>query len=420
MSRHVNVTALSGAMALVILGTGCGGAAAVAPAAKVTVLRGAAAREPTVSEAPYGAADTQFGLRVLASLCRANPGGNVVISPASLASSLGMAYLGARGATARDMASVLRPPATGQALLAGLAGRSRALARLSGPGVTLTQANEVWANPGMPPVRSFLNAVATGYGAGLRQVPLARDPAQAASAINAAIAAGTGGHITHLLSAGMLDDIAWVLTDAMYLDARWEQPFKRASTHGGTFRAPSGPVPASFMSGGGYDSSGADGWQAVALPYRGGKLEMLALLPPTGQTGCPDLAPPALRALTGGLTAADGGTTVDLPKVSLQTSTNMIPALTGLGMGQAFSQSADFAGLSPGAGPIGLVQQAATLRVAEGGTVASAATATGIQPLDARTPTPPIVFDRPYLLLVRDTATGEPLFLARVANPASP
>jgi len=30
-----------------------------------------------------------------------------------------------------------------------------------------------------------------------------------------------------------------------------------------------------------------------------------------------------------------------------------------------------------------------------------------------------VVFDRPYLLLVTDTATGEPLFLARVAHPAA-
>jgi hypothetical protein len=29
------------------------------------------------------------------------------------------------------------------------------------------------------------------------------------------------------------------------------------------------------------------------------------------------------------------------------------------------------------------------------------------------------VFNRPYLLLVIDTATGEPLFLARVASPAA-
>jgi hypothetical protein len=30
-----------------------------------------------------------------------------------------------------------------------------------------------------------------------------------------------------------------------------------------------------------------------------------------------------------------------------------------------------------------------------------------------------ITFNRPYLLLVRAKATGEPLFLAEVANPAA-
>jgi len=29
-----------------------------------------------------------------------------------------------------------------------------------------------------------------------------------------------------------------------------------------------------------------------------------------------------------------------------------------------------------------------------------------------------VVFDRPYLLLVSDTGTSEPLFLARVADPS--
>jgi hypothetical protein len=31
----------------------------------------------------------------------------------------------------------------------------------------------------------------------------------------------------------------------------------------------------------------------------------------------------------------------------------------------------------------------------------------------------PVTFDRPYLMLVTDAATGEPLFLARVADPAA-
>ena len=61
---------------------------------------------------------------------------------------------------------------------------------------------------------------------------------------------------------------------------------------------------------------------------------------------------------------------------------------------------------------------AATLTVAEKGTVGSAATGVGIAPTAISAPLTRIAFDRPYLLLVTDTQTGEPLFLARVADPA--
>ncbi len=51
------------------------------------------------------------------------------------------------------------------------------------------------------------------------------------------------------------------------------------------------------------------------------------------------------------------------------------------------------------------------------GTVAAAATGVGVGVAIAL-PHRDVVFDRPYLLLVRDTVTGEPLFLARVADPS--
>jgi serine protease inhibitor len=41
-------------------------------------------------------------------------------------------------------------------------------------------------------------------------------------------------------------------------------------------------------------------------------------------------------------------------------------------------------------------------------------------PTAARVQPPRVVFDRPYLMLVTAKASGEPLFLARVANPAVP
>jgi serpin B len=59
--------------------------------------------------------------------------------------------------------------------------------------------------------------------------------------------------------------------------------------------------------------------------------------------------------------------------------------------------------------------------VGEKGTTGSAATAVGIMPSMAVVTTGrQISFDRPYLMLVTGTATGEPLFLARVADPTAP
>lgn len=93
--------------------------------------------------------------------------------------------------------------------------------------------------------------------------------------------------------------------------------------------------------------------------------------------------------------------------------------LAALGMGIAFGPQADFSGISPQACCIGFVQHAATLAVGEKGTTASAATAVGVLPVTAQAPEPVLRFDRPYLLLIRDSMTGEPLMLAWVANPAS-
>jgi serine protease inhibitor len=155
---------------------------------------------------------------------------------------------------------------------------------------------------------------------------------------------------------------------------------------------------------------------------------MTALLPESGSGGCPALSAATLGSITSALTGrasyrpagTSGLVPIALPKVSLHSSASLDNLLASLGMGIAFTGDANFSGLSPSACCIGLVEHAATLAVAEKGTVASAATAVGLQPTAVSVPLGRIVFDRPYLLLVTATGTGEPLFLARVANPTAP
>ena len=136
--------------------------------------------------------------------CAQNPGQNLVFSPSTLASALGLAYLGARGATATAMARVLRParaPPGPRSRPSCRPGRRR-LASLDGPGVTLAASDQVWADPTLTTLRSYLNAVATGYDAGVAQAPFSADPAKAAAEINQAISAATRGHISQLVNAG--------------------------------------------------------------------------------------------------------------------------------------------------------------------------------------------------------------------------
>jgi serpin B len=418
MSKTAGVTAAL--LAAGVLAAGCGTAT---PGPQPSgVIRGVALHEPPVSPRPYGAADTAFGMNLLAAWCQADPHDNLVLSPASLATGLGMAYLGARGATAQDMAKVLHlPAAAGQRLEAGLQARSAALRGLDGPGVTVADSDQVWADPSLRTNSSYLNAVATGYDAGIRHVPLMHRPGQAAREINDAIAAATRGHITGLLSPDALDGMGWVLTDALYLHAAWARPFSAAQTSTGEFTSATGTrVGAKYMQGGPFRVARADGWTAASLPYRGGKLAMLALLPPGGSAACPTASPATMSALTTKLTGRAAVTEqIALPRVSLNSQLSLNDLLSKLGMGRAFGSGADFAGLSPQACCIGLVEHAATLKVGEKGTVATAATAVGVEPTAMRVPQARLWFSRPYLLMVTDKATGEPLFLARVTDPAA-
>jgi serine protease inhibitor len=414
---------------------GCGStpAPATRTAVDAAIVRGVATTEPAADPRPLAAADTGFGLDVMRAWCAQNPDQNLVFSPSTLASALGLAYLGARGATASAMARVLDlPDGTSRAALeAELQARTKALGRLDGPGVTLAASDQVWADPTLTTLRSYLNAAATGYNAGVAQAPFGADPAKAAAEINQAISAATRGHISQLVSPGMVADVGWVLTSALYLDAKWATPFEPSRTGPAPFTTAGGkPLTATFMNGDGFGYATADGWQGVSLPYQGDTLTMTALLPPGGAGSCALPSTASLSAITRSLDGSDAGAgatlaDVSLPKVSLDTggaTGDMKPTLEQLGMGAAFGGTqVNFTGLSPQAGSIGFVQQAATLQVGEKGTVGAAAAAVGITATDgmAGGRVINVTFNRPYLLLITAKATGEPLFLAEVDNPTA-
>jgi serpin B len=108
---------------------------------------------------------------------------------------------------------------------------------------------------------------------------------------------------------------------------------------------------------------------------------------------------------------------VQLPRFSLRTRLDLQPLLAKLGVTDLFDESkADFSGIAPVPGLfVGAFVHEAWVKVDEEGTEAAAATGAvvGLRSVDF-----PIVFDRPFVFMIRDALTGAVLFTGRVMDPS--
>jgi serpin B len=163
------------------------------------------------------------------------------------------------------------------------------------------------------------------------------------------------------------------------------------------------------------------------MPYEGGASAVLIL--PREVEG--------LKPLVAALGTAEGAESLDamlgkaesvrvnvsMPKFTIEGKASVAGQLKSLGVQRAFSESAEFPLISPTALMIADVLHAAKMIVDEEGTEAAAATAVVMAPASAMPmPEPdPVEFraDRPFLMIIRDEATGVWFFVARVEDPRS-
>jgi len=113
---------------------------------------------------------------------------------------------------------------------------------------------------------------------------------------------------------------------------------------------------------------------------------------------------------------------LSMPRFRLESAFDLIPTLKRLGVAEAFSERADFSGITEAERlRISAVAHKAYVDVDEQGTEAAAATAVVFQRLAAVLTPPPVtmIVDRPFLFAIIHTPTGLPLFLGQVTHPRS-
>ena len=418
MTQGVSSRGRRAGRALVVLGAAAFGLSGCGSASPPVEHRGdiVTPAHGELTAADVGTAQTAFGLDLLHAVCAHSPGENLVLSPTSAAEALGLIYPAAGGTAAEDLGILLHLPQWSPELEAAAADHTVALASLAHEGPTsgpdlrdsLRLSNRIWTAPGVEPVQAYLDAAATAFGAAVYSVDFPGDPQGATDQINDAVREDTAGLIDGLFDEPLSAGTRVVLTDALHLQARWSVPFR--DTAPTPFDAPVGLVSVEMMTGALGVGHAAAGWQAVDLSYREETLSATAILPPVGTDPCA-IDSEALGALAD---AEPHEVDVALPRVTIEQTHRLLDPLRELGL----PVDGDFSGFGEEGLVVSEIVQKTYLAVDEDGTVAAAATGgamTGSAPLGREL----VQFDHPYLLLLTDTATGSPLFIAIVADPSS-
>lgn len=357
---------------------------------------------------------------------------NLLISPYSINTALAMTASGAQGTTRDEMQKVLHLPAPeklGPAFHA-MTTSVTAPPRSAKHKPELSVANSLWMQKGHPWKKDFLTHAQNDFRAALAEVNF-RDSEAVRQRINRWVEKETHNRIKELVPPASISFLTrMVLVNAIYFKAHWAEAFKKENTSPAAFTLLNGrKIQVQTM----YQQSAFslledDRLQVLKLPYDGQTTSMYVILPRKAD----DLST-FEKELTGSnlmqWTQSESKVPPEqvkvwLPKFKFTVPTELAIVLKKMGILEAFSDSANFRGMTdhPEGLRIDRVIHKAFVELDEVGTEAAAATAVvslAIAPPNLPSPAPVKEFRavHPFLFVIKHEPTGAVLFIGRVLDP---
>lgn len=392
---------------------------------------------PDADVARLVASQTDVAIDLLGRVIRNAKDPNVVIGPTSIMDAFTLLLAGAKGETATQIAEALRLDLPPNRLNQAIATLDRQLTSRENRKVTLTIVNQLFGQAGYPFERGFLSRATRFFGAPLATVDFTRNPRNVARVINAWIADQTAGRITDVVKPAQLSAATrLIIVNATYLKAEWGQKFQKALTEPRTFHRLDGStvkVPTMSQSGR-FRAAFTDGSTVLELPYVGGDLTMLIVMPDDPAAFLRDLDAKAVRRIVAGLKTdfmvqgvPFAYVDVLLPRFSARTNVPLKPLLQRMGMRDAWSPgAADLTGIvdpsETGEAPLNVsgATHEAWVKVTEKGTEAAAVTLIDVGTGGGPPVPPPLArIDHPFYWFIRDRTTGAVLFTGYVTDPSA-
>ncbi|BAZ06050.1 serpin family proteinase inhibitor I4 [Calothrix sp. NIES-3974] len=375
--------------------------------------------QPMTPDPKIIAANTKFGFKLFTEVQKQDQNQNIFVSPASVAMALAMTYNGASGSTQEKMAQTLELQGFSLEQINSTNAELAQLLTNPDEKVKLTIANSLWANQNIQFQPDFLQRNRDFYNAKVTNLNFAAN--DATNQINNWVKDNTQGKIEKIVEQ-IHPNQALFLINAIYFKGNWSREFDKNQTTDLPFYLPSGQQKQHPMMSqrGKYRYYETPEFQAVSLPYgKDGKISMYVFLPKENSSLAAlqqNLNSENWQKWMGEFNQRQG--LVRLPKFKMDYDVNLNDALTALGMGEAFTDKANFSGMGKNLS-ISEVKHKTFVEVNEEGTEAAAVTSVGIVRLSAVQEEPPfeMVVDRPFFTAIRDNQTGSILFMGSIVNP---
>jgi serine protease inhibitor len=379
-------------------------------------------RAPQRLDSAFLRAVNEFALELTVQLGRQDAGQNVFLSPANVAIALAMTANGARGETLQSMLSALNLNTLDLETVNSNFAALQALLVRDEPGATVAIANALWARAGVAFNADFLQRTQGFYDARIEALDF--DQPDAPKTINEWVRRQTNDKIPAVVER-IPEEIILLLMSAIYFNGKWETPFNPEFTQDRPFYLLNGTtkeLPTMYRSDD-FEYLKGDGFQAVRLPYAGGGVRMVIILPDADRT---------LAQLTDQLSIENWESWREqfsvkegqlyLPRFTTRYDKQLNQALSAMGMTEAFDDGrADFSGMRPvpPALFVSQVRHVAYVDVNEAGTEAAAVTSVEMGITSAMPIEEPFVMqvDRPFFFAIEETSTGSILFTGLITEP---
>ncbi|XP_076407423.1 serine protease inhibitor A3N-like isoform X3 [Peromyscus maniculatus bairdii] len=367
--------------------------------------------------------NTDFAFSLYKELALKNPDKNVVFSPLSISAALAVLSLGASSNTLEEILEGLKFNLTETPEADIHRGFGHLLHTLSQPGdqVNISTGSMIFVEKRLHILAEFKEKARALYQAEASVTDFQK-PHEAKKLINDYVRKQTQGKIKELIS-DLDEKTLMVLVNYIYFKGKWEMPFEPHFTRESDFyldekRSVKVPMMRHTFLTTPYFRDEDGNCSVVELKYTG-NASALFILPDMGkmQQVEASLQPETLKKWKDSLRSR----MIDklyMPKFSISSDDSIEDILQQLGIREVFSTQADLSGITGAKDlTVSKVVHKAVLDVAETGTEAAAAT--GLIPRGSALILNPLEvnFNRAFLMIIFDTNTQTPLFMAKVSNP---